>query len=324
MNKFLIGSAAALLWVAGMLSSAQAQTFVRIESRPFVSTTLTQDQVLNGEKTGTPATISGILRIPGPPSDTSKLPVVLFLPGLGGINIAHDDWTAEIDGMGAITFIVDSFTGRGLLLLPEHARLPALARLADAYAALEVLSKHPRVDISRVAIMGLSHGATAALYSSNERFRKQFSSGDLTFAAHVGLYGHCNTVYRDDTKTTGKPIRMYHGIADDWIPIEPCRQYVDRLKQAKQDVALSEMPDALHAYDNRYFKHLKFPNVNNINNCRWEEKENGKIVNAKTGVPIASDTCYEKGTQMGYNEAAHKRTVTEVKAFVTETIGLKK
>jgi hypothetical protein len=73
--------------------------------------------------------------------------------------------------------------------------------------------------------MGFSYGTVAAVYSSNERFRK--------------LHSVCNVTYQDDTVTSGKPIRLFHGIVDDINSFTQCRSYVERLNKAGADVALS-------------------------------------------------------------------------------------
>src|SRR6202022_4793685 len=87
----------------------------------------------------------------------------------------------------------------------------------------------PRIDAGRIAVMGFSKGAVAAVYSSNERFRKMYGAQNVEFAAHIGLYTPCNVTYRDDGKVTGKPIRLFHGIADDYVSIGRCAEYVQRL-----------------------------------------------------------------------------------------------
>jgi dienelactone hydrolase len=174
--------------------------------------------------------------------------------------------------------------------------------------------------------MGFSKGAVAALYSSNERFRKMYSPPDVKFAAHIGLYTPCNVAYRDDDKSTGKPIRLFHGIADDWVPIEPCRSYVERLKKSGADVALAEYPGAYHAYDSFSLKEpLKLPQAQTSRNCLLVEGDAGQIMNSKTSKPFdLNDPCIERGATVAYNEAAAMATAKAVKEFLIEAFQLPK
>jgi len=172
--------------------------------------------------------------------------------------------------------------------------------------------------------MGFSKGAVAAVYSSNERFRKLYAAANAQFAAHIGLYTPCNTTYRDDDKTTGKPIRLFHGIADDYVSIVPCRAYVERLKGAGADATLTEYPDAYHAYDAFLLKEpLRLPQAQTGRNCLVKEGENGVVLNAKTEIAFTlADPCMERGAQVAYNAAAHQATVKAVKEFLTATFKL--
>jgi dienelactone hydrolase len=149
--------------------------------------------------------------------------------------------------MGVATLMIDYFAGRGLKFMDRYS-FPIMNGTADAYRALALLANHPRIDPNRIAIMGISWGGTPALYSSLERFVKLYGAAlpiappTRQFAAHIVLYPGCSLRYREGTKTTGKPIRIFHGIADDWTPIGPCRDYVKQLKGAGADVALTELP----------------------------------------------------------------------------------
>jgi dienelactone hydrolase len=186
------------------------------------------------------------------------------------------------------------------------------------------LATHPRIDPARIAAMGFSKGAVPAIYSSNERFRTTYGPSNTQFAAHIGLYTPCNVTYRQDDKVANRPLRFFHGIADDYVSIEPCRAYVKRLKEAGADVALTEYPDALHAYDNfTYASSVSLPNAQTTRNCLIVEGDNGLLLNSKSNQPYSlGDACVEKGPHVGYNEAAHTATVEAVKQFLTSRFKL--
>ncbi len=313
--------AALVSLIAFMPGMTRAQT--RIEMRPVESVTLTAQQFLTGDKNGKPVTLAGELRIPKPGTD--RLPALILIHGIGGISPSHERWAQESNSIGVATFTLDSFSGRGLTTLSDRAQLATLTMMVDAYRALGMLAQHPRIDPGRIAVMGFSMGTVAALYSSSERFRKMYGPPNAEFAAHIGLYALCITTYQDDDKVTGKPIRLFHGIADDWNPLEPCRAYVERLKKAGADVTLMEYPDASHSYDMFFLKQpVKLAQAPNPHNCRLEEGGNGQILNSRTGNPFdLNDPCVEKGATIAYNEAATAATTKAVTEFLVATFHLK-
>jgi predicted peptidase len=85
--------------------------------------------------------------------------------------------------------LLDSFSGRGIVnTINDQSQLDSLAMIVDAHRALDSLAQHSRIDPSRIAVMGFSKGSVAAIYSSNERFRKMYGPTNIEFAVHVGLY----------------------------------------------------------------------------------------------------------------------------------------
>jgi dienelactone hydrolase len=175
--------------------------------------------------------------------------------------------------------------------------------------------------------MGFSKGAIAAVYSSNERFRKIYAPDNgARFAAHIGLYTNCNTTYHDDDKVTGAPIRLFHGSADDWVAVGPCRAYVNRLKKSGVDAALTEYPGAHHGYDFFFLgtEPKLFPDATTTRKCQLEESERGLIVNSKTGKPydVARDPCVERGPHVSYSERATAATAKAIKAFLITRLKL--
>jgi dienelactone hydrolase len=269
--------------------------------------------------------VAGILRIPGPPAATDKLPAVILVPGAGGLDPSHARWAEELNSIGVAVFTLDPYSGRGAFTINGRVGLGARTMIFDAYRALALLAENPRIDPARIAVMGFSLGGAAGLYTSNERFRKMYGQSTTQFAAHIALYAGCDVTYHDDTETTGKPIRLFHGAADDWVSIVPCRSYVERLKKAGADVTLTEFADAYHAYDAAFLSTpVKLPEAPTIRNCALEEGANGEIINSKTGKPFDfKDPCIEKGVQVAYNAAAYQATLEAVKDFLRATFNIK-
>ncbi len=303
------------------LTLAHAQ-FLRIEMHQVVSTTLTDQQFLTGVTEGAPVTLAGELRIPRPGAD--RLPAVILLHGSGGLSGGREaEWARELNGIGVATLMLDSFTGRGIVSTGENqAQLGRLAMIVDAYRALEVLSRHPRIDPGRIAVVGFSsRGGQAALYASLKRFQRLHGPRGVQFAAYLPFYANCGTTFVDDGDVADRPIRLFHGAADDYVPVAPCRSYAARLRAAGKDVQLTEYPGAHHVFDNPF---LATPVVlkqsQTTRGCLLEESPVGQIINSRTKQPFGyDDPCVERGPTIAYHTQAHAEAQKAVKAFLTAT-----
>ena len=305
---------ALLLAMLGWSGNSHAQ--FRTEIYPIKSRTVTASQFLNGKIDGAEVTIAGELRIPRFGED--RFPAVVLVHGSGGVASNVTDWAIELNRQGFVVFILDSFTGRGITnTMADQSQISTYAMLNDAYRALEILSNHPRVDPKRIAILGYSKGAFASLYSSMQRFNDNFAPKGVRFAAHIAFYGGCETTYIDDMKLTGAPIRLFHGLADDYVPAAPCIDYVQRLKAAGADVELFKYAGAHHAFDTRLPGAIPLPQAITIRKCKLAERPLGTIVNIETGKPLAlTDTCIERGVTIAPDGAALEAARKEVVAFL--------
>ena len=108
---------------------------------------MTQAELLTGQKErGKPVTLAGALRLP---KTGEKLPAVVLMHGAGGIGASNnyvETWASVLNTAGFATFTVDSFTGRGVYSFADVGKVPAIARINDAYRALQAIAKHPGVD----------------------------------------------------------------------------------------------------------------------------------------------------------------------------------
>jgi len=293
---------------------------VRLELHTIQSMTLSDQQFLTGRKDGEPVLLAGELRIPR--ASAARLPAVLLVHGSGGASAREATWAEHFNNLGVATFTLDSFTGRGLTSTGENqALLARLAMVVDAYRALELLAKHPRIDPARIAIMGFSRGGQATLYSSLKRFRKMHGSPEVEFAAYLPFYASCATTYIDDTDVSDKPIRLFHGSADDYVPVAPCRPYGERLRAAGKDVRLFEYAGAHHIFDNPMAgPPRQFPGPQSVRQCSLRESAPGRIINTKTDQPFTyDDACVQRGVTIGYDAAAHQQAVRDVTEFLKST-----
>ena len=306
--------------IAGTVSlseAARAQGIFRTEVYPVQTVTLSTADFLLGKKDGKPTMIAGELRIPKP--ETDRLPAVVLVHGSGGIGSNYGMWAGELNKAGFATFVADSFTGRGITnTITDQSQLSTYTMMNDAFAALAVLGKHPRIDPNKIAVMGFSKGAVPALYASMNRFQSAHAPEGASFAAYIGFYTPCNTAMIDDEKVSAKPIRLYHGIADDWVPVGPCRDYVARLKKAGANIDLVEYPGAYHAFDNQAIPGtLQLPQAQTWRKCRFEEKPQGVIINSDSGQPANfNDPCIERGVTIAYNAEATDAARKDVVEFL--------
>ena len=301
-----------------LLEDARAQGIFRTEVYPVQTVTLSTADFLLGKKDGKPATIAGELRIPKPGTD--RLPAVVLVHGAGGVGFNVGMWAGELNKAGFATFVPDSFTGRGITnTIFDQAQLSAFTMINDTFAALAVLAKHPRIDPGKIAVVGFSKGAVPALYASMTRFQSAYAPEGASFAAYIGFYTPCNTAMIDDEKVSAKPIRLYHGIVDDWVSIGPCRDYVARLQKVGANVSLVEYPGALHAFDNQIIPGtMQMQAATTERKCRFEEKQQGVIINRDTGQPATvNDTCIERGVTIAYNAVATDAARKDVVEFLS-------
>ena len=321
MNTSFARALICLFTIAGSvfpLEDLAAQAIFRTEVYPVPTVTLGTADFLLGKKDGKPTMIAGELRIPKPGTD--RLPAVVLVHGSGGIGFNSGMWADELNKAGLATFVVDSFTGRGITqTVTDQSQLSSYAMMNDAFAALAVLARHPRIDPGKIAVMGFSKGAVPSIYASMNRFQSAYAPDRAGFAAYIGFYTPCNTALIDDEKVSAKPIRLYHGVADDWVPVGPCRDYVARLKKAGADISLVEYPGAYHAFDNQMIPGtMQLPQALTGRKCRFEEKQPGVIINNDTGQPAtANDSCIERGTTIAYNAEATAAARKDVVEFLT-------
>jgi dienelactone hydrolase len=116
---------------------------------------------------------------------------------------------------------------------------------------------------------------------------------------------------------SNRPIRMFHGSADNWVPMAPCRDYVKRLQQLGRDVQLTEYAGANHSFDNPLSPVHEVPDAQvRARRCLLDERQPGPV-NRETSQPFTfHDTCIERGARVGYDAHAAGEAMKAVEPFL--------
>ena len=231
-------------------------TKIEFQSIPVI----TMKDFLEGKVPEKTKTISGTLNFPAKAPD-KNVPVVVIMHGGGvqfggGISIWEEHWMKVFNRMGLATFMVDSNWGRRKCNKTFKKAIPncndihkGITRIVDGYRALELLSKHPRIDPSRIGCLGISLGARGCLYLNVKRFQKMWGTPGLDYAASVPLYPPCNVIFKEDDEITDTPIRIHVGELDTYVPFDSCVDYVKRLKAKGKDVEVKVYPETHHGFE---------------------------------------------------------------------------
>jgi dienelactone hydrolase len=293
-----------------------ATSRARVERLKITTLTITNEQFLRGAGTGRQHVITGDLERPD--GTATRAPAVVLMHGGSGVLDYQLVWARELRSVGFATLVVDSFSGRGLARIAhDQEALNVASRVIDAYRALGALASHPKIDRSRIAFMGFSHGATAGLYASRQRFQNAWAPRDAEFALWILFYPYCNTRLVGELEVS-RPLRIFHGAADDWTPIGPCRDYVERLRAAGRDATLTEYALARHGFDDlRAAPLVRIADAMNPSGCFFVESEGGVVLNRETGKPMTyRDACWTRGVTAGYDSTAYANSVAAVKQLL--------
>jgi dienelactone hydrolase len=295
----------------------------RTELHQISTLTLSDQQFLTGNAIATPVTIVGQLRIA---QGSGRLPVVVLQHASSGYDARIDIWSRELNELGISTFALDGFTARGLTdINGSQASLGRTNLILDIYRALDVLAKHPRVDPTRIALMGFSRGGQATLYASLVRFHHLWNKSGLQFAAYIPFYPDCMTTFLSDTEVVDRPIRIFGGTKDDYNPIYVCKVYAERLRAAGRDVEVTEYPNASHSFDNPLgAQPAKVqPAFESVRDCNIQEVADGVLLNTETKQPFTyTDACVFHGPHTGYDPVATQEAEQSVKELLKRVFQL--
>ena len=255
-----------------------------------------------------------------------KVPAIVLMHGSAGIERSMSQWVDAFNEMGVATFVVSVFEPRGVSRTVENqALVPYSADLMDAFQALQLLAKHPRIDSSRIGVMGFSRGGSVAFQSAIEPLRRAVVKDDLRFALHIPMYAGCNQIYWSP-QVTKAPMLNLVGAEDDYTTPEPCERLAKRYADAGAPIRTIKYAGANHSWDGMFEVYF-LANATSAAPCgvlRWDI-EPWKITAERTGEIVDPaklaeffQGCAKRGVHAGRNESAFRQSRRDAQAFVRE------
>lgn len=272
-------------------------------------------------------TVFGTLTMP---ANGANLPAVVIVHGSGGVTAGRElAWAERLNAWGMAAFVIDSFAPRGIVqTATDQTQLSSMAMAADALNALKLLATHPRIDRSRIAVMGFSKGGSVALYTALEPVRRAVIASELRFAAHVAFYPYCNVRYVASA-LDGSPVLHLHGDQDDWTPVQPCLDWMAWFRSKGVSVEDRIYKNAMHGFDSTR-AHEYVDEAQQMSACHLEldvdsykfrRLDKDETLDSPEKVHEYLQGCRDTGADIGADPAARAKSIEDVHAFFTRVLG---
>ncbi len=272
----------------------------------------------------------GYLAMPDNASSVEKrsLPAMVLVHGSGGLGAREADYVAQYRQWGIAVLTIAPFETRGVReTATDQSQVSGREMNSDAAGALRFLQTHEKIDPTKVGIHGSSKGGVVAFdlaFPGSFRWRKMEDAE--RFALHISVYSGCVT-QQLKPRTTGHPILMLHGEADDYVSPVSCKDYADRLQENGAQVQFISYPDAHHGFDGGLSTKVTWgARVQNASKCRADIAADGSVTDLKEGIRYATFAEYEKifwkqrcvtlGAHAGTHPQAKKQALVDIKKFL--------
>jgi len=267
-----------------------------------------------------------------PDEAKEKYPAIVLLHSHGGYQETCEGWYANSfrrAGFAVLTY--ESFGPRNITDAPTRSDLKLLSSvLSDAYHALRILSKYPKIEATKIAIAGFSFGGEVAHIAAFEPLRAAQVQGGLKFAAHLLFYpGLAWGIQAGVCNYTGSPILMLMGEKDDCSPPSKLRAYLEYLKSAGITTPIETIfyPQAYHGWGDSRYTPTKFrANLVSSSKCPFilfAPQSNKGLSMLEDGLVAPYDfkkfeTCRTKsrGYYNGFNEEIRKQSFVDAGTFL--------
>ncbi len=178
-----------------------------------------------------PVEVVAYLFLPSP--GHGPWPALVLLTSSAGIQRHRELYYARVlNERGVAALVIDSFAARGVRrTVADQTLVSAVQMEADAFAALALLRRDPRIDPGRIGVMGVSKGGVATINAAIEVRRPWRADPQAAFDAHIAICPGCTAQHRNPA-TTGRPMFLMLAERDDYTPAAFAVEYAQRMRHA--------------------------------------------------------------------------------------------
>jgi len=324
----LIRALASLIFALTLVSGARAEIVTSLaDGRAGVIvfdsfSPATIGEIIDGSFKYKTTTIHATLALPA--NATTPMPAMVIAHGSGGLGFREREWARRLNEWGIATFLVDSFTLRGISSTAEdQSQLSQGASAIDAFLALKLLATHPAIDAERIGVIGFSKGGGVAMHTAFDKLRRSVIDGKLKFAAHVPFYPGCGLAFHS-RELTRTPILHLHGQADDWTPVAPCLAWMEWLRSQGVPIESRIYAGAYHGFDGggppRYLPRVqsfkKCDEILDLDSWRRTDRQTGELSPRYASFQAVVDRCVVRGAHIGVDPEAQRQAIVEVRGFL--------
>ena len=270
--------------------------------------------------------VFGKLKIPLDSNDLNKkYPLIIGVAGSLGWADHHYEYLTMYREMGIATFELNSFLSRKVKsTVGTQVEVTIASMILDAYKALEVLSKHPRIDKDKISITGWSLGGGVTLFSAWMPLKRAINK-NLNFKSHLAFYPPC-FIEPENIEFSDSPIHILIGELDNWTPAKPCEKLVNKLK-GNNNIDITIYDNSHHSFD-KNSPVIRNDNAYNFSECTFEMTSNGKILMNYLKIPMSNPFlqkvgfmfCVSRGVEYGGNPKARNKSFIFSKDFMRKTL----
>lgn len=310
-------------WIASLF-------VVLFSSAGFASETISVDQTFNNK------TIQITSEVYMPDNAKGKIPAMLILHGSGGVNEAYRAMAKDLAKMGVAGVVIDSFKQRGIsATVEDQGQLSSYAMALDANKVMLEVARHPKIDGSRIGLIGFSKGGTVVIKTALRHYADRLQRGD-GFGLLIAVYPWCGD-FPMDFRTTSASIHLLLGSDDTYAGVEPCQEYAGKMKATGGNVSTKIYPGAKHGWIIPGRTSWSNPQGQNFSQCQFDEIAKGTWVDRRAriktvennrplpdGYKKATEQCMTRGVSGGYDAKAADDSWRDIRHYIRDAFKLPK